>query len=65
MEREAQTATQALELTDRSLRRLLRHLKEAEWSADDDDLEKEIRRARRQLRRNHELLAAREEIDGD
>ena len=50
-----QTPTEALEVTDRSLRRVLRHLKDVELS-DDADLQKEIARARRQLRANRELL---------
>ena len=50
-----QSPSEALEVTDRSLRRVLRHLKDVELS-DDDDLQKEIARARRQLRANRELL---------
>jgi hypothetical protein len=55
MERTSQTPAEALEVTDRSLRRVLRHLKDAELEGE-DDLQKEIARARRQLRANRELL---------
>ncbi len=48
-------ATEALGQTDRSLRRILRRLKDADLGSD-EALEEEIKRARRQLRVNQQLL---------
>ena len=48
-------ATEALGQTDRSLRRILRRLKDADLGSD-EGLEEEIKRARRQLRVNQQLL---------
>jgi len=51
----AQSPTEALLSTDRNLRRLLRYINDTNPSPD-DDLDKMIRRAKRQLRANKELL---------
>lgn len=58
-----QPPNEALGRTDRSLRRLLRQIQNAELGTS-DGLGTEIRRARRQLRANHSLLAA-ARADGD
>ncbi len=51
----SQTQAEALAITDRNLRRLVRHVKEANPKPD-EDLDKTLRRAQRQLRANRELL---------
>jgi len=58
-----QSPAEALEITDRSLRRLLRRLREANPSPP-EDLEKEMKRAQRQLRANRELLGT-EDSNGE
>ncbi len=50
-----QTPKEALGQTDRSLRRILRQLKDSDF-APSEGFEMEIRRAQRQLRINKELL---------
>lgn len=47
----------ALERTDRSLRRLVPQIEDANLS-ENEDLGKEVRRAERQLRSSHTLFAA-------
>ena len=51
----AQSPAEALLSTDRNLRRLLRYTNDTNPNPD-DDLDKLIRRAKRQLRANQELL---------
>jgi len=51
----SQTPTEALAVTDRTLRRLLRHVTETTPNPG-DDLEKTIKRAKRQLRTNKDIL---------
>jgi hypothetical protein len=52
---ETQTTEEALEETDRRLRRLVRRLSEG-TDLEGDEFEKELKGARRQLRMNRELL---------
>lgn len=55
MESSSPTLAEALENTDRSLRRLMRYLKDLDLELS-DDLQEEIRRSRRQVRSNQEIL---------